>query len=78
MAEQFLINWINGIENSMEEFYLFFHLFCHFRAPAVAYGGSQARGLIRAVAAATATAARDPSPVSTYATAHSNARSLTH
>ena len=31
--------------------YLFIYLFCLFRAAPVAYGGSQARGLIRAVAA---------------------------
>ena len=31
-------------------FFVCFCLFCLFRAPLVAYGGSQARGLIRAVA----------------------------
>ena len=30
----------------------FFFVFCHFRATPVAYGGSQARGLIRAIASA--------------------------
>ena len=32
-------------------YYYFFRVFCPFRATPVAYGGSQARGLIGAVAA---------------------------
>ena len=64
--------------------YLFIYLFIVFsRAAPVAYGGSQVRGLIRAVAAGF-----QPSPEPqqckiraasvTYTTAHCNARSLTH
>ena len=34
----------------MENFYLFVFVFCPFRAEPAAYGGSQARGLIGAVA----------------------------
>ena len=59
----------------------FFFLFCLFRAAPTAYGGSQARGRISAIA---------PQPVpqpqqcriratsATYTIAHGNARSLTH
>ena len=53
--------------------------FCLFlRAAPAAYGGSQARGWIRAVAYTTATAMPDPSHVSAYTTAHGNTGSLTH
>ena len=60
--------------------FLFF-VFCLFRAAPVAYGGSQARGLIGAVAALPT-----PEPQqhgiraasATYTTAHGNAGSLTH
>ena len=45
--------------------YLIFFCFCFLRATPVAYGGSQARGLIGAVAAG-------------LHHSHSNARSLTH
>ena len=59
-----------------------FVLFCLFRATPVAYGGSQARGLIRAVATglrqSPAAATWDPSWSATYTTAHGNAGSLTH
>ena len=62
------------------KFPFFFLSFCLFRAAPVAYGGSQARGPIRAVATspATATATPDLSLSSTYTTAHSNPGSLTH
>ena len=52
--------------------------FCPFflRATLEAYGGSQARGQIRA--AATATATQDPSHVCDLTTAHGDAGSLTH
>ena len=61
-------------------FFLFF-VFCLFRTTPVAYGGSQARGLIGAVAASqhhshSNTGIRAMSV--TYTTAHGNARSLTH
>ena len=46
-------------------FYLFFFVFCLFGAIPLTYGGSQARGLIRATAAG-------------LHHSHSNARSLTH
>ena len=46
-------------------FYFYFLFFCHFRATPAAYGGSQARGLIRAAADG-------------LHHRHSNARSLTH
>ena len=59
--------------------FLFVCLFCLFRAALMAYGGSQARGLIRATA-------EPPEPQkcqigatsATYTTAHGNTRSLTH
>ena len=48
---------------------------CLFRATPAAYGGSQARGLIRAVAVSL----RQIRTASvTYSTAHNNAGSLTH
>ena len=60
---------------------IFFCLFVFFRATPTAYGGSQARGLIGAVA----TGLHTPEPQqrriqaesATYTTAHGNARSLT-
>ena len=54
--------------------YLFIYLFwsvCLFRAAPVSYGGSQARGPIRAVATGLRAAS------ATYTTAHGNAGSLT-
>ena len=67
-------------------FYFLFYFFCLFafsRAATAAYGGSQARGLIRAVAAAyaRATAMWDPSCVCDLhhnTTVRSNAGSSTH
>ena len=63
-------------------FYLFiyFCLFAFSRAAPAAYGGSQARGQIGAAAAGRSHGnARRYEHVSvTYATAHGNARSLTH
>ena len=63
-------------------FYLFF-IFCLFfafsRAAPAAYGGSQSRGLIRAVAAKTTPQQRRIQTASaTYTAAHGNAGSLTH
>ena len=61
--------------------YLFIFVFCLFRATPAAYGSSQARGLIGAVAARPMP---EPQPCqiqvesATYSTAHGNARSLTH
>ena len=63
-------------------FYLFIYLFCLFRAAPTAHGGSQARGLIRAVAAGLHhshhNVRSEPCLRPTYITAHSNAGSLTH
>ena len=62
----------------------FFFTFCLFRAVPGAYGGSQARGLIGAVAASlchchsNARSELRLQPTSTYTTAHSSAGSLTH
>ena len=61
--------------------FLFFFFFCLFKAAPSAYGGSQARGRIGAVATSL-----QPQPQqhrirtasATYPTAHSNAESLTH
>ena len=61
--------------------FFFFCLFAFSRATPVAYGGSQARGLIQAVAAKPAPEpqqCRIRAAHATYTTAHSNARSLTH
>ena len=54
--------------------------FCLFRALPTAYGGSQARGLIGAIATGLHHSHRTPdlSRVCTYTTAHSSARSLIH
>ena len=63
-------------------FFLFFGVFFFaffFKAALVAYGGSQARGRIRAVATyPRATATRIRATSATYTTAHGNAGSLTH
>ena len=57
---------------------LFFFFFLSFsRATPTAYGGSQARGLIRAVAAGLHHSHSKVEPV-TYTTAHGNVGSLTH
>ena len=56
-------------------------VFYPFRATPVAYGGSQARGLIRVVAAGLHQSHSDGgirASSATYTTAHGNARSLTH
>ena len=67
-------------------FFLFFFflsfVFCLFRAALSAYGGSQTRGQIGAIAAGLRhsynnASSEQATPV-TYATAHSNSRSLTH
>ena len=53
-------------------------LFCLFRAALTAYGVSQARGLIRAVAAGLRHSNEGSEPLSlTYTTAHGNTGSLT-
>ena len=61
---------------------LFFSVFlfvCLFRAASVAYGGSQAAGPIRAVAASLHHSHLGSEPhLATYTTAHGNAKSLTH
>ena len=61
-------------------FFSLFFVFCLFRATHEAYGGSQARGLIRATAAAhaTAIAMQDLSRVCDLHQAHGSAGSLTH
>ena len=60
-------------------FFFFFFVFCLFRAAPMAYGVSQARGLIGAAAASLHHShTRSESPSATYTTAHGNARSLTH
>ena len=56
--------------------FTFFCLFAFSRATPAAYGGSQARGLIGAVATHLQRGIRAES--ATYTTAHGNARSLTH
>ena len=62
------------------KWFFFGGVFCLFRAVPVVYGGSQARGWIRAVAAGLyyATATQDPSTSASYTTARDNAGSLTH
>ena len=56
----------------------FFLVFCLFRAGPMAYGGSQARGLIGAVAAGLRQSQQQGiRAASDLHTAHSNARSLT-
>ena len=60
---------------------LFFFFFLLFRAPLVAYGGSQARGLIRVVATGlhhSHSNCRIQAASMTYITAHGNVGSLTH
>jgi len=59
---------------------LFLLLLLLFRATPTAYGDSQARGQIEAVAAGytTATECQVQASSVTYTTAHGNARSLTH
>ena len=66
-----------------QENFSFFFLFCLFafsRAAPVAYGGCQARGLIRAIATALRQSHSNAGSATsvTYTTAHSNAASLTH
>ena len=57
----------------------FFFSFLLFRATPVAYGGSQARGRIRATAADLRHSHSNARALSaTYTTAHGDARSLTH
>ena len=59
----------------------FFLFFCPFRATPVAYGGYQARGLIRATAAGLHYSSWQCQMQATsviYTTAHGNAGSLTH
>ena len=52
--------------------------FCLFRASPTAYGGSQAMGLIGATVTPQPQPRQIPAVSATYATAHGNARSLTH
>ena len=62
-------------------FFFFFCLFAFSRAAPMAYGGSQTRGLIRAVAAGLQPEPQQhgiPAASATYTTAHNNAKSLTH
>ena len=61
--------------------FFFFLVFCPFRATPAAYGGSQGRGLIRAVAAGlhqSRSNATSRAASAAYTTAHGNAGSLTH
>ena len=65
----------------LHTFVLFFCLFAFSRATPMAYGGSQARGLIGAVAhrpTPEPQQCRIRAPSATCTTAHSNAGSLTH
>ena len=68
--------------HNSEEFSFFFFFFCFFRAaPPVAYGGSQARGLIGALAIGlrhSHSNARSRAASATYTTAHGNTGSRTH
>ena len=62
-------------------FLSFFFFFVFFRAAPVAHGGSQARGLIRAVAIGLRHSQQQhgiQAMSATYTTAHGNTRSLTH
>ena len=59
-------------------FFFFFFLFCLFRAATMAYGGSQARGLIRATTAGLPQQCQIQAASVTYTTAHSSTGSLTH
>ena len=63
-------------------FFVFFFVFCLFRAKLAVYGGSQARWSIRAVAASLGTPEPQQRQIRatflTYTTAHANAASLTH
>ena len=70
---------LSNYYTSLLLFFYFIYFFYFLRAAPTAYGGSQARGRIRATAVGlpTATAMLDPSYVC-YTTAHSNARCLTH
>ena len=73
-----------NLEIYMENFelsFFFFFSFCLFRAAPTAYGGSQARGQIGAVGTGLGhghSKRQTQAMSSTYTTAHSNARSLTH
>ena len=58
-------------------FFFFFWSFCPFGAAPAAYGGSQARVLIGAIAAGLCHS-QIQAASATYTTAHSNTRSLTH
>ena len=63
------------------EVFFFFFLLSFFRAAPTAYGGSQAWGLIGAIAAGLHQGhsnARSEAASVTYTTAHGNAGSLTH
>ena len=67
-------------EGSGKMMHLFFFFFCLFRATPAAYEGSQARGLIRAVAASlhhSHSHTRSELHLANYTTAHGNAGSLT-
>ena len=58
--------------------FLFFLIFCPFRATPSAYGSSQAWGLIGATVASLCQSHQHQIQAATYTTAHSNTRSLSH
>ena len=73
------LGFIDIAHHSADFFY--FLSFCLIRLTPVAYGGSQARGLIRSTAAGhshSQSNARLEPMSATYTTAHGNTRSLTH
>ena len=72
--ESELNNMTCGRNNRSEDIFPFF-VFCLLRAAPVAYGGSQARGLIRAVATGLHHSHSNAASV-TYTTAHGNTGSL--
>ena len=61
-------------------FFFFFFFFLHFRATPMAHGSSQARLVVESELQLLAyiTATQDPAMSTTYTTAHSNPRFLTH
>ena len=66
---------LHFLQHLLNSYYYFF-VFC--RATPAAHGGSQARGLMGALAAGIAQQLGMQAESATYATAHSNAGSLTH
>ena len=66
-------NWKNGSSDSL----VFFLSFCHFLGRSAAYGGSQARGLIRAVAISLRHSSRQHRSFNPLSEARNRTRNLT-